>query len=91
MYGVLGGPRLGWPLVWPGRVVGGLWPVDHCGVRGSIGRVGVVGGPVEGGPGRSERTRRSCGSRVVLLVLLGVEIQKPTERAVGICLEKRRL
>ena len=51
--------------------------------------MGVVGGSDEGGPGGSVGTRRSGGGRVVLLVLLGVKVQKPAERAVGIGLEKR--
>ena len=77
-------------LVRPGRVVGWLGPVDHGGVGRRVRLVvGVVGGSDEGGPGGSVGTRRSGGGRVVLLVLLGVKVQKPAERAVGIGLEKR--
>ena len=66
-------------------VVGGLGPVHHGGVGGGLGLAVRVGGTAEGSPGGSVRSGRPGGSRVILL---GVKIQKPTERAVGIRLGK---
>ena len=64
----------------PGGVVGGLGPVDHSGVGWGLRLVlGVMGRTVEGGSGGTLGPRRSGGSSVILL---RVEIQKPTERAV---------
>ena len=66
-------------------VGGGLGPVHHGGVGGGLGLAVRVGGTAEGSPGGSVRSGRPGGSRVIFL---GVEIQKPTERAVGIRLGK---
>ena len=66
--------------------VGGLRSVDGGGVGGGLGVAVRVRGSTEGGPGRPVRSGGPGGGGVVLL---GVKIQKPTERAVGIRLENK--
>ena len=68
-------------------VVGGFGSVDDCGVSWSL-LVTLVRmrRTTEGSPGWPVRSGRPGGSCVELL---GIKIQKPTERAVGIRLGKR--
>ena len=67
-------------------VVGGFGSVDDGGVSWRLRIVVRMRGTTEGSPGGPVRSRWAGGSCVVLL---RIKIQKPTERAVGIRLEKR--
>ena len=84
-----GGGLVGWRpglMARSAGVVGGGGSVDHRGVGWRL-RLGLdvrTGGSTEGSPGRSVGSGGTGGGSVVLL---GVKIQKTTERAVGIRLE----